>query len=317
MATPTGPSTPQAVKSTPPVGTPGSWRHPRLNEINRRIAASTFTSRNLNIILSNIGALGLTHIAPRFLNDWLPNWYGHIIAKYLFKSYIPLTNCNRLTTPLAHHDTTIRLFFSLIFLFNIAVASLPLLRGPDNCNDIPLTPGQRKLLGLRPSDQPATPGSEYITPPRYAANAASRSGSGGLGRSGSGRRAASPYGGSPTPGPGKDSQSPLGMMQAGPRSPSPYTPTGSPYLRNTLKDSAHRRHSFDKSQSFDKSFESTAVPFSRSNALAMEASLMSGLGNSVPGTPTPGSGGKVPSVGITNKWLYDRNSPGRRGLFSG
>jgi len=62
----------------------------------------------------------------------------------------------------------IYLTLTIIPLFNIGRALLPLFRPRDDIADIPLTPAQRKLLGLPPSSRPATPGSAYSTPPRYS-----------------------------------------------------------------------------------------------------------------------------------------------------
>lgn len=61
----------------------------------------------------------------------------------------------------------------LLFLLNIGLALRPLLRKPDACEDIPLTPSQRHLFGLPPLARPATPQEQeqYITPPRYARSA--------------------------------------------------------------------------------------------------------------------------------------------------
>lgn len=56
----------------------------------------------------------------------------------------------------------------LVPIFNISRALLPLVRQPDDLSDIPLTPAQRKLLGLPPSSKPETPNSAYSTPPRYS-----------------------------------------------------------------------------------------------------------------------------------------------------
>jgi nucleoporin POM34 len=58
-------------------------------------------------------------------------------------------------------------------LFNIAMATTPLFRKQDPCDDIPLTPAQRQLLGLPPSSRPATPQEkeQWITPPRYSRSA--------------------------------------------------------------------------------------------------------------------------------------------------
>jgi nucleoporin POM34 len=43
----------------------------------------------------------------------------------------------------------------------------PLFSKKDEMSDIALTPSQRALLGLGPTSAPATPGSAYVTPPRY------------------------------------------------------------------------------------------------------------------------------------------------------
>src|SRR5947209_2489882 len=53
-------------------------------------------------------------------------------------------------------------------LLKLIVALTPLWTRSDDMADIPLTPSQRKLLGLAPSSAPATPDSSFITPPRFA-----------------------------------------------------------------------------------------------------------------------------------------------------
>jgi nucleoporin POM34 len=58
------------------------------------------------------------------------------------------------------------------------MALYPLFRPKDDLSDIPLTPTQRALLGLNPSSTPpATPGTTYVTPPRYRLASGSRAGS--------------------------------------------------------------------------------------------------------------------------------------------
>lgn len=54
MSTPVK-STP--TKTAPAVDSPGTWRHPRLNEITRRREASTFSEKNVLKIAYNIGTL--------------------------------------------------------------------------------------------------------------------------------------------------------------------------------------------------------------------------------------------------------------------
>src|SRR3569833_2700761 len=84
-------------------------------------------------------------------------------------------------------------------------------------SDIPLTPGQRKLLGLPASSAPPTPGSKFSTPPRYS-RTPSISGSVGSNKS---------YASSPLS--GKGSPTALGGRING----SPYSPAGSPLHQKT------------------------------------------------------------------------------------
>ena len=64
--------------------------------------------------------------------------------------------------------TPIFFLICLLGLYNIATALSPLLKNADDLTDIPLTPTQRSLLGLDPNaTPPLTPGTQYLTPPRY------------------------------------------------------------------------------------------------------------------------------------------------------
>lgn len=72
--------------------------------------------------------------------------------------------------PVTIDASRILLVFRLLLLTNILFALrpvLPYLRKPDDLDDLGLTPSQRALLGLLPS-QPTTPRTPaYVTPPRY------------------------------------------------------------------------------------------------------------------------------------------------------
>ncbi|KAK1972847.1 NPCC-domain-containing protein [Colletotrichum sublineola] len=139
-------STPQ--KSTPVVDSPGTWRHPRLDEISRRRNATTFSEKNVKRIALNVAFL---------LGLWL--------CRILSRSYIPaqwFSASLRSYLGWAYH------LVQLIPLANIGMAMLPLFRSEDDLSDIPLTPAQRKLLGLPPSSAAATPNAVYSTPPRYS-----------------------------------------------------------------------------------------------------------------------------------------------------
>lgn len=149
---------------------------------------------------------------------------------------------------------------------------LPLLRAKDDMSDIPLTPAQRKLLGLPPSSAPPTPGSQYITPPRYA-------------------RTPTPLGGSPATNAGY-SGSPLagrGSPLNGSISGSPFSPGTSPLLQRATGgvSSDSRRHSYGSPSSLGQSGRIGSAE--------------------APSTPSPASRGT--GIGLNSKWLYDK---GRR-----
>ena len=186
--------------------------------------------------------------------------------------------------PYDQYKTYTLLVLRALFFINILVAFRPLLRSKDDVADIPLTPSQRSLLGLQPSNAPLTPGGQYITPPRYSRSSTPRSDV--SGRAGS----RSPYGGSPSNGrdgsPGSFDRS-LGQSQ---RRNSGSLYSQSPLVQKALGGSAARRLSFD-----------------------------SGNGNNgLPSTPTANVGSGRASVGLNNKWLYERGraSPSSRGVFS-
>lgn len=102
---------------------------------------------------------------------------------------------------------TLTLWFTrLSILYKGYIAARPLIRKTDDMSDIALTPSQRALLGLGPASAPATPGSAYVTPPRYSRSASRNYSIGSsraatVGSEGLDRSAGS--GGSGTPGFGK------------------------------------------------------------------------------------------------------------------
>ena len=175
----------------------------------------------------------------------------------------------------------------VLFFANIAQAFLPLFRRytPDEIVDIPLTPSQRLAMGLDPNvSTPQTPGSayaspNYITPPRYQRSTPRNS-------FGTPVERQSPLSGSPR-----------GLGNS--TSNSPFSPnTGSPLFRGAVSGSASKRMSFD----------------GRGSPLG-NSSMFGDSSSNAPSTPTP-SNGKA-SVGLNNKWLYEkrRDSP-RSGMFA-
>ncbi|CAG9999748.1 unnamed protein product [Clonostachys byssicola] len=227
---------------------PGTWRHPRLDEITRRRNASTFSDKNIRQIAFSAGG---------------------IVAIWLLQAFSKLKLCQNLM-PVAFQTYLdwAWLLLQLIPFTNIILACLPLVRKEDDLSDIALTAAQRELLGLPPSSAAPTPDAKFSTPPRYSRTPSI---AGSVGSRGS--FASSPLSGRGSP-----------AFQGG--SGSPYSPIGSPLFKKGLDTSVNGRRS---------SFGS-ASPFG-ANA---SANLFSD-----PGSPSP-SGGKRTSVGLNNKWLYEK-----------
>lgn len=171
----------------------------------------------------------------------------------------------------------LRLIAQLFFVINIIISLYPLFRPKDDLTDIPLTPTQRSLLGLDPSaTPPATPGTSYITPPRYRLS-----------------RSASPASGGTSP--FSPSASFSSHRASGGTS---FSPSNSPLLYKAVSNggrSPGRRPSFGSS------------PLGRSSSLRdsyRDTFRESSIG---PATPSPTPANKRTSIGMSNKWLYERS----------
>ncbi|KAF2871098.1 nuclear pore complex component-domain-containing protein [Massariosphaeria phaeospora] len=255
----------------------GAWRHPKFAEITRRQHATTFDERNVKIIVANLAFLLLSFVAISVSSR----------VAVLRTVANPLLG---LIHSLPYHSLLV-LAIRLVLVLNIGTALLPLARRytPDDIADIPLTPSQRQSMGLDPSVRtPQTPGSayqspNYVTPPRYQKSTPRSSFS-----AAGDRTAQSPLSGSPR------------ASLAHSTSNSPFSPSaGSPLLQKAVAGgSATRRLSYN----------SRGSPLT--NSFFGESSS-----SNAPSTPTP-SMGKA-SVGLNNKWLYEkrRDSP-RSSLFS-
>ncbi|KAJ5947907.1 hypothetical protein N7466_000922 [Penicillium verhagenii] len=230
-------ATPMAAMAAPPSAgseTPGKWRHPQLDEIVRRQNAATFGDKNLRKVIWNGGALAIT-------------WgFGNSIknsSHYIFDHNS------------AYPEASL-LLIQLFFVVNILIALYPLFRPVDNLSDIPLTPTQRALLGLDPTaTPPLTPGTTYVTPPRYRVST-SRKGS-----------------------PASQSGSPLSatpnFSERRVSSGTPFSPASSPLFHKAVANGGRdtgRRPSFGSSS-----------PLGRSTASFGESSIG-------PGTPSPLAG---------------------------
>ncbi|KAK2756446.1 hypothetical protein FQN54_005339 [Arachnomyces sp. PD_36] len=255
MASKSLPSTPKASPQPEEAAmpSPGNWRHPQLKEIVKRQSAATFDYRNVRKIVWNGGALILT----LFL--------GNIFHKYSLRLETLL--------PFGTYPDITLLVLRLFFLLNIATALYPLFRPKDDLSDIALTPSQRALLGLTPTDTPpATPGTTYVTPPRYRMSPGPRSGS--------------PISRSTSPLSARGSQS----SSRGPGSSS-FSPSASPLLQKVVNGNRDggRRASFG-SQS----------PLSFGTGLRDSSVFRA----TPPASPIAGKGG---SLNFSNKWLYEKS----------
>ncbi|GAB1314382.1 Nuclear pore complex component [Madurella fahalii] len=250
-----------ASPASPAQESPGNWKHPRLAEITRRQNRTAFSGKNVKTIVYNTAALAGIWIARTTVLPYVP---FHIISPGL-KQYTGWMTAALLLIP----------------IINIILALSPLMLPKDDLADIPLTPAQRKLLGLPPSSRPATPNSVYSTPPRYS-RTPSLAGSPASIKS----YTSSPLSNIASPASGQYSSSKLGTSPSK-FDTSRYSPSAaSPLLHKAVGGGP--RSSFGSSSAFG----------------ASTASSVFGDG---PPTPTPG--GKRSSVGLNSKWLYEK---GRR-----
>ncbi|KAJ5345416.1 hypothetical protein N7452_003420 [Penicillium brevicompactum] len=263
-------SLPSTPKATPPMApasegpqTPGRWRHPQLDEIVKRQNAAAFDEKNVKKLVWNGSALVLTWI----FGNALKSYSRHIFHNNHVYNEISL------------------LLFQLFFVLNIGTALYPLFRAKDDLSDIPLTPTQRSLLGLDPAaTQPATPGTTFVTPPRYRLSTS---------------RKASPASrqGSPM------SSANASLSERRPSVGTPFSPVSSPLLYKAVSNGGNGNRESVQRQSFgSQSFGSTS-PLARSNSFGESTLSMGSLG---PATPSP-LAGKRTSLGVKNKWLYERS----------
>jgi nucleoporin POM34 len=292
---PVTPSTPQtpAAQADQPYTPGGSWKHPKFDEIARRQYATTFDERNVRAIVANAGLLFLSV-------------YGNSVTSQVklleYAAYVPLltdlidfvanmassTPINTVVKAVPYSEWAIVLV-RLAFAVNIISAFLPLVRRyyPDDIVDIPLTPSQRASMGLKAGlTSPQTPGSalaspNYVTPPRYQRSTPRSSSFSNQDRSSQSPLSGSPRGGFAL----STSNSPF----------SPSTSTGSPLFQKALNGSTTKRLSY--------------------GGTPMSGSLFGDSSSSAtPGTPTPSTG--KASVGLNNKWLYEKSRNNPRGIFS-
>lgn len=265
-------ATPIKLAAEPNASTdsPGTWRHPRLNEITRRRNATTFSDKNVRqIVFGGIGIVTIWVLQATAKTRFLQHMYG---PSESLNSHM-LTSA-RLPPIVRNYLDWACILFHVVPIMNIIFALMPLIRKEDDLSDIPLSEEQRRLLGLAPLAGSPKTDEKYATPPRYS-RTPSIAGSIGSNRS---------YTSSPLSGKG----SPL-IYGSGGASGSPYSPLGTPLFKRGLDMSTNgRRSSIGSGSPFGASTSTNPFP--------------------EPVSPTP-AGGKRTSVGLNNKWLYER---GRR-----
>ncbi|KXJ93264.1 nuclear pore complex component-domain-containing protein [Microdochium bolleyi] len=277
-------STPVKAAAAAPTESPGTWRHPRMDEITRRQEQSNFSEKNVRSITINICVLVALFASSTLLHKLFPSAKNLVPQSYAAAQYSGLIWKAVVAIPVVQ----------------ILVNLLPLWRKPDELADIPLTSAQRQLLGLPPSSAPPTPGSVYSTPPRYS-RTPSISGSASSKRSFSG----SPQSNRATPS-RSELGSPLnassGNINSGLKGSIMGSP-GSPLLHRAMGGA--RRSSLGGSMG-------PPSPLGVSTASSI-------FGAGGPESPSPASG-KRSTVGLNNKWLYekgrDRRSSGNNWLLS-
>lgn len=267
VATSSAPSTPASdppntIVSNAPTG---NWQHPKFDEIYRRVNESRFGERHIKSLVWNAITLLLTFLDFR-LSSWQYAFPDLCQSFSAHNCYSPSLDSFIQSTGLFVYYGTV--LARLILLWNIMVALSPIFRVPDDLSDIPLTPSQRALLGLGPASRPASPGSPYITPPKYSR--------------------------SPTPLSSRGSRSLSGSAYSDPLlggsiRGTPNSPSASPLFHKAIGRDAARRLSYG-----------TPSPLGPSSRLG-DSSASSMMMN----TPSPPAA-RGASVGLSSRWLYEK-----------
>ncbi|KAK4565746.1 hypothetical protein LTR86_003595 [Recurvomyces mirabilis] len=273
VSSPQKPATP-LMQPSPAVSTPGQWQHPRMQEVIRRQNANRFDASNMRVIGLNIGFMVTSIFIPLFA--W--NMYGQSSGTSMTSTDTPASLPHPWILAAEPYSSYFLYLLRAFFTINIILAFAPLFRPKDNCDDVPLNPSQRQLMGLPPMSRPATPQEEaqYVTPPRYSRSATPQS-------SNSLRAQAS---GSPLsgrgPGTPMDSSQLRRSVSGSPRPSTLGTPTGQ-----------HSRSSFGRNSPL------STLEFDAAGSIS-----------------TPTKNNKA-SVSLNSKWLYEKGRASPRSSFSG
>ncbi|KAL8873184.1 MAG: hypothetical protein Q9174_001305 [Haloplaca sp. 1 TL-2023] len=254
-----GKVTAQTPTATP---SPGRWRHPKFDEITRRQKASTFDENSVRRVLFNAILMIALFSFRRFLSA-NPGTLGYVLSGHS-QTYL--------------HTSLLYVF--LLPIYNIVMALLPIYKGQDNIADIALTPSQRALLGLDPNATPhLTPGTQYVTPPRYARSPTPRNNS-----------------------PASNRSTPRSRKERSSESPS----FGNSFATSNASPLWSQKSGFNASNDWLGQ---------RRSSFGSPSPLGPGKNDSLwlsPSTPSPlaGKGQGAASVGLNSRWLYERGRVG-------
>lgn len=181
------------------------------------------------------------------------------------------------TRSIQPYSTYSMIALQLFALANVGVAVTPLFRKPDTCEDIPLTPSQRQLVGLPPMSRPATPQetAQYVTPPRYSRSATPRSNSSSL---------RAEISGSPLNGRG-----------------TPYSPAGSPFASAQQQQRRSSGSQLTSDGGGYRSAERRRLSYNQRSS-PLSTSEFDAAGS----ISTPTKSNNRASVVLNSKWLYEK-----------
>ncbi|KAK9477784.1 nuclear pore complex component-domain-containing protein [Lipomyces japonicus] len=141
---------PTASKPVTPRELPkGEWRHPAFDQVQERTSQTEFTQNTGHKMFLNALAWIAYAVVIGWLRKW--NWMADLTAQNeIFRKNM----------------TYIGIALQLLFLWNIVDGLVRLLRPREKFADIPLTPSQRKLMGLDDKVKTSSP-AKPLTPPKY------------------------------------------------------------------------------------------------------------------------------------------------------
>uniref|UniRef100_A0A060T1Z7 ARAD1C28028p n=1 Tax=Blastobotrys adeninivorans TaxID=409370 RepID=A0A060T1Z7_BLAAD len=259
---PSSPSLPNAYKPTGSKEAPtGSWEHPSLRDIRRRTVNKELALRKAIINGSIIVAMYiLSHLVPR----------NNSIVKSLIDDLSSVVSKLKLVWTAV----------MLICAVNVVLSLFKVIQPPERFDDLPLTPSQRKLLGL-PQSPHASP-TAAPSPPKYAKS--------------------SPQ--------ARVSPRPSPLSKSSSFSSSPLRPVGSPRIGSPRLDSARAQQTQQAQQAQDTPTKLPKLPIAPSS--------VNGTNNSSPNATlqsvaSQASGGNSSSTySPSGRFMYLAESPNNR-----